>query len=340
MSLERGEGDPADVVHAHSRTDADQGDARMFERARCREQRERRADEQDHQSGEHVQLRVEVHDHVARIATAVEQLVDRGERLDGTLQRADRKRAAAEEDERPQLGPALRNVRRSVTAATRTPANIAMPAPMIRNGCSARCLLRLLGRQAVPDDQAPFVKAEVERHAVEGERADEQREEARFAVFRAGATPPSSGASANSAPARQHRQPRDEVDVRVADRIDPLAGVPGAVEPVGVRRLHLEHALHGPDREPGRARREELPEVAARLRHANEPGPEDREEHVAGEAPVADSHDSGADPDRHPVGLAHVQLGCLVVPATGDEAADCDAVRDQGDVEDERDRRP
>ena len=312
----------------------------MLERERCREQRQRRADEQDHQPAEHVQLRVEVHDHVACIAAAIEQLVDRGERLDGALQRPDRERAAAEEDECAQLGPAAseRAQQRCEQEPERREHRDAGPHDQER--MQARCLLRLLGRQAVPDDQAPFVEAEVERHAVEGQRADEQGPEAQVRRLPCRRHSAELRCEREQGAGGEHRQPGDEVDVRVADRIDPLAGVPGAVEPVRVSRLHLDHALHGPDRQPGRARREELPEVARRLRHANEAGPEDRQEDVAGEAPVADSHDSGADPDGHPVGLAHVQLGRFVVPAAGDEAADRDARSRPARRRTRADRRP
>ena len=120
----------------------------------------------------------------------------------------------------------------------------------------------------------------------------------------------------------------------MADRVDPLAGVPGLVEPVRVVRLHLDHALDGPDGERGRAGGEELPQVPLRLRHPNEPRLEDREPDVGGEAPVAEAHDPGAHAGRHLVPLAHVVLGHLVVPAVLDEAADRDPVPDQRDVED------
>ncbi len=126
----------------------------------------------------------------------------------------------------------------------------------------------------------------------------------------------------------------------MADRVDPLAGVACRVEPAGVRRLHLDHALDGADGERDRAGREELPEVVLRLRHPDEARLEDRQDDVRGEAPVAEAHHARADADRDLVELAHVRLGELVVPPVRDEPAHRDPVRDERDVEHEQpDRR-
>ena len=112
-----------------------------------------------------------------------------------------------------------------------------------------RRLLGLLRRQPVADDEAALVEAEIERRAVERERAAEQEPEAAF-----GGAPRRRGAAElrrelEERAGDEHRQAGDEVDVRVADRVDPFARVPGAVEPVRVRRLHLDHALHRADRQ-------------------------------------------------------------------------------------------
>ena len=122
----------------------------------------------------------------------------------------------------------------------------------------------------------------------------------------------------------------------VADRVDPLAGVAGAVEPVCLRRLHLDHALHRADGQRERAGGDELPQMPERLRNPHEPRLEDREADVGGEAPVAEAHHTRADPDRHLVPLAQVRLRHLVVPAVLDEPADRDPVGDERDIEDEQ----
>ncbi len=124
--------------------------------------------------------------------------------------------------------------------------------------------------------------------------------------------------------------------MRMADRVDPLAGVPCPVEPVGLSRRDLDHALHRADGESCGAGGEELPQVPARLGHAHETCMEDGQEHVRGEAPVAEAHDAGSDPDRHLVPLAHARLCGLVVPAVRNEAPDRDSVADERDVEDEQ----
>ena len=189
-----------------------------------------------------------------------------------------RERRAAREHERPRAGPALRQTdRTTITSSSQKAANIAIPAPMIRNGCSAVASSACSGVRPRCDDEAALVEAEVERRDVEGERAAEQRVEARCSTSRAATarSPPERGASAKKRTGDEHRQPGDEVDVRVADRVDPLARVAGLVEPVGVRRLHLDHALHGADRQRRGARREELPQVPLRLRHAHEARLED-----------------------------------------------------------------
>ena len=124
--------------------------------------------------------------------------------------------------------------------------------------------------------------------------------------------------------------------MRVADRIDPFAGVSRAVEPVRVRRRHLDHALNRADGERGGARGEVSPQMPLRLRHAHEPRLEHRQEGVRGEAPVAETHDPGADADRDLVPLAEVRLCRLVVPAVLHEPTHDDPADDERDVEDEQ----
>ena len=130
--------------------------------------------------------------------------------------------------------------------------------------------------------------------------------------------------------------------MRVADRVDPLARVPGLVEPVRVGRLDLDHSLDGPDGERRGAGGEELPQVPLRLRHLNEARLEDGHADVGREAPVAETHHPGAHAGGHLVPVAHVGLGGGVRPAVLDQVAHRDPVADQRDVEDGKpdDREP
>ena len=121
-----------------------------------------------------------------------------------------------------------------------------------------------------------------------------------------------------------------------ADRVDPLAGVAGAIQPVRVRRLDLDHSLHGADSQAGGACCDELPEVAARLRNPYEPGLEDGQEDGRREAPVADPHHARPHADRRAIPVPHARLRGLVLPTVSDAKPDRDPVRDERDVEDEQ----
>ena len=136
----------------------------------------------------------------------------------------------------------------------------------------SRCLCLLRGQAAAPPvDKPSFVDAEVERRPVEGERAAEERRPApiRHASRRRRAA--DRRQQREEAARDEHRQSRHEVDMRMTNRVDPLACVPRPVQPVSVGRLHLDHALHRPDGQRDCARREELPEVPLRLRDLDEP---------------------------------------------------------------------
>ena len=205
---------------------------------------------------------------------------------------------------------------------------------MIRNGCTARRLLGLLGRQSVMDDEAALVEAEVQRREVERERAAEQREEDGVHEPRRGLDPARDAHEREERAGDEHRQPGDEVDVRVADRVDPLARVARLVEPVGVRRLDLDHALDGSDRQRRGAGREELPQMPLRLRHAHQARLEDGHADIGREAPVAEAHHARAHPGRRLVPVAHVRLGGRVAPAMLEQRPHRDPIADQRDVED------
>ena len=196
---------------------------------------------------EHVQLGVEVDDHVSGVTPAIEELVDGGEGLHRALERSHGQRCAAGEHE-----GSNRSARMAKRAHERHEQE-----PEGRHHRDARAhdqerveprgLLGLLGRQAVAYHQPPLVEAEVERDSVERERTAEQRPEAEVRDTPCRRFASEDGRQRKEGACRQHREAGNQVDVRVTDRIDPLARVPGLVEPVRVRRLHLDHALHGPD---------------------------------------------------------------------------------------------
>ena len=120
----------------------------------------------------------------------------------------------------------------------------------------------------------------------------------------------------------------------VTDRIDPLAGVPRAEEPVGVLRLYLDHALHRPDRQRAHSGGDELPQVPRGFGHAYEPRLKDRDGDAGGQTPVAEPHHAGPGADRHLVPLPHARLGRLVRHPVAYAQANRDSVRHEGDVED------
>ena len=182
MRLDRGEGDPARVVDEHpARHEHERGAHRPPGHTAVEhdEQTGDGPDQHHHQSAEHVQLRVQVDDHVAGLAAAVEQLVHRRKRLHRALQRPDGEGRRAGEHE-----PARRRTSAAIGADEqrkqqperrehRDPARHGQPR------VKRRRLLRLLRRQTAPDYQAPLVEAEIEAGAVERERAGEQEPEAR-----------------------------------------------------------------------------------------------------------------------------------------------------------------
>ena len=308
---------------------------------RARRERERCAHQEDHQAAEHVQLGVQVDDHVPGVPAAVEELVDGGKGLDRSLERADAP---------TQYSRASTKARTGVPGMTKRTDKRREQEPERREhrdarshdqeGVKPRCLFGLLGRQPVTHHEPPLVEAEVERNAVERERPAEQGPEAQVRDPARRCLAAERGCKRKERARRQHRETGDQVDVRVTDRIDPLTRMPGLVEPVRMRRLDLDHALHRPDGQTRRTGGEELPEMPARLRHANEARLEDRQEHVRRETPVTETHHPRPDADRHAIRLAHVQLRRLVVPTRRDESPDRDPVRDQRDVEDEEtDRR-
>src|SRR5215217_467627 len=120
-------------------------------------------------------------------------------------------------------------------------------------------LFGLLGGEAPTDDEASFVEAEVEGGSVERERAQEEREEAGIGEAAGGGRATEEPREEEEDARREHGQPGHEVDVRMADRIDPLACMAGTVEPVRLGGLDLNHALHRPNRQPGSTHGDELP---------------------------------------------------------------------------------
>ena len=214
---------------------------------------------------------MQVDDHIAGLTASLEQFVDGRERLHRSLQRPERERGAAGEHERPQ--GAARAPNRPDDHCEQQPEGREHRDPGAHDQERVqRCrLFRLLRCQAPVDDESTLVEAQVERHCIESERAAEQCVEA--AVHEPARRLDAAGRT-NEGEQRardEHRQAGDEVDVGVADWIDPLARVSGLVEPVRMGRLHLDHALDRPDRQRRRAGGEVLPEVPLRLRHLDEP---------------------------------------------------------------------
>ncbi len=299
------------------------------------QQTEREPCQQHEQAAEHVQLGVEVDDHLTGVAAALEEPVHGRKRLHRALKRADSERRAARERE-PAHG------RRCSTEGADDESEQEPEAQQHRcaraheeEWMESGRLLCLLGCQPSMHE-ASLVKAEVERHRVERKRSEEQEVEAAVGRPSRGRLPPQERRELEEHACDEHRQTGDEVDVRVGDRIDPLACMACPVEPLGVRRLHLHHALNGPGGQACRSGRDELPQMSARLGNPDEPSLEDREEDGGREAPVADAHHAGAHPDRYAVPVAHVRLGGAVVRAGGDEPSDRDPVADERDVEDEQ----
>src|SRR4029077_9110189 len=109
----------------------------------------------------------------------------------------------------------------------------------------SRGLLGLFGSQAAADDEPALVEAEVERDAGERERTAQQSPEAGVRQAPARGLTTQARSEREDRPGRQHRESRDEIDVCVADRIDPFTRVAGAVQPGGMRGLDLDDALHG-----------------------------------------------------------------------------------------------
>ena len=191
------EGDPAGVVDAHAGRDPYHRDAHLPPRPRLAglpaQQRERQGEQDGHQPAQHVELCVQVDDHVAGVAAPVEQLVDGRERLHGPLERADRERTAPGQDERchragrpphragdePEQHPEAREHRD--------------PGAHDQERVQRRGRLGLLGRQPTGHHQVALAEAEVQRRRVEGERAPEQEPEAAVDQLPGGAVPPSSG---------------------------------------------------------------------------------------------------------------------------------------------------
>ena len=339
MRLDGREGDAEHVIGADAHTRRGDDEPRATQRqlgAGVAEGGKDEPDQEHHQAAEHVQLGVQVDDHVAGLTAAVEQLVDGRERLYWALQRPERERAAAGERERPQ-DPAgapdrPRDDREQQPEGREHRDSGTHDQERVQRGR----LFRLLRRQAAVDDEPALVEAQVKGHRVERERADEERIEAAVRE-------PPRGLDAARRPDKgeqrsrdEHRQAGDEVDVGVADRIDPFPRMAGLVEPVRVGGLHLNDALDRSDGQRCCAGCEELPEMPLRLRHLDEPRLEDRQRDVRREAPVTKPHHAGPNAGRHLVPLAHVLLRELVVATVLDEPPDRNPVADQRDVEDEQ----
>ena len=79
---------------------------------------------------EHVQLGVQVDDHVPCVAAAIEQLVDGGKRLDRSLERSHGERRATGEHEGANRSPRIAETSvRASRSRNQKAAIIAMPAP-------------------------------------------------------------------------------------------------------------------------------------------------------------------------------------------------------------------
>ncbi len=205
---------------------------------------------------------------------------------------------------------------------------------MIRNGWTAVASSACSGETPRPTTRDPSWKPRYIADAVERERSGEEGVEAGVDRAPRGGSPAQQRSEVEERAGSQHRQAGDEVDVRVGDRVDPLACMSGPEEPVRVRRLDLDHALDGADGQAQGAGGEELPEVAVRLGHVHESPLEDGEEHGRREAPVADPHHACPHADRGSVPVAHARLCGLILPAVSHAHADCDPVGDERDVED------
>ena len=112
---------------------------------------------------------MEVDDDVAGLPAAVEQLVHRRDRLHRPLERPDRERGAAREDERPHRATAPPH--RADDDGQQEPERSEHrdPGAHDQERMERRRLLRLRRRHPLRDDEAPFVEAKIERRAVERE---------------------------------------------------------------------------------------------------------------------------------------------------------------------------
>jgi len=174
MRLDGREYDAGEVIDAHACAECDDGEARTPQRELrpgVPQGGEDEPDQEHHQPAQHVQLGVQIDDHVACLAAAVEQLVDGREGLYGPLQSPERERSAAGEHERSQ---------HTVRAPHRADYH-GQQQPEGREHRNARAhdqermqrrsLLRLLRGQAAVDDEPTLVEPEVKRDRIEGERA-------------------------------------------------------------------------------------------------------------------------------------------------------------------------
>jgi hypothetical protein len=180
VRFDAGERDPGGVVRRDPGRDADEGDDLRTDPAppaECSQQSERQPSQQHEQATEHVQLGVQVDDHLARIAAALEEPVHGRKRLDRALERADGKRCTARNRE-----PAHRRPRRAEGADDQSEQE---PEAQQHRGARAHekermdCgrLLGLIGSQAAVNE-ASLVKAEVKRRRVERKGAEQQEVEA------------------------------------------------------------------------------------------------------------------------------------------------------------------
>ena len=196
--------------------------------------------------------------------------------------------------------------------------------------------LRLLGGEPAADDEGALVEAEVHRRAVERERAREEGVEAGIRRASGRGSPAEERSEVEERPGDEHRQPGDEVDVRVRDRVDPLAGVAGAVEPVRVRRLDLDHSCTVPTVRPAAPVARNFQRCPLGFGTRTSRAWKMVRKTVAAKAPVADPHHARAHPDRRAIPVAHARLRGLVLHAVRDLQPDRDPVRDERDVEDEQ----
>ena len=181
MRLDSREDEPAGVVRAHAGRDGDDrhpcapgrpGGAELAQRD------EGEPDQDHHEPREHVQLGVEVHDHVAGLAALVEELVHGRERLHRPLQRPDRERCTPGEYEPPSRPGGAPDRADDDREQEPEGAEHRDPRAHDQERMQRRRLLRLLRCEAAADDEPSLVEAEVERAAVEREGAGEERPEA------------------------------------------------------------------------------------------------------------------------------------------------------------------